>query len=72
MDERYEKMCIRDSSMADLKGDSYLIQKLKNDIYKLVESSSTVLITGETGTGKEIVAHAIHSIGGRQLYPRCV
>lgn len=46
-----------------------MIQSLKNDIYKLAESSSTVLITGETGTGKEIVAHAIHSIGGRQLHP---
>lgn len=52
-----------------LKGKSYLIRNLKNDIYKLVESSSTVLINGETGTGKEIVAHAIHAIGGRQLHP---
>lgn len=69
MEEQRSKIHQKKYSMADLKGDSYLIQKLKSDIYKLMESSSTVLITGETGTGKEIVAHAIHSIGGRQLYP---
>lgn len=69
MEAQLKKTRHKKYTMADLKGDSYLIKNLKNDIYKLVESSSTVLITGETGTGKEIVAHAIHSIGGRQLYP---
>lgn len=69
MKAQLEKTRYRKYTMSDLKGDSYLIHNLKNDIYKLVESSSTVLITGETGTGKEIVAHAIHSIGGRQLHP---
>lgn len=69
MEEQRSRIRHKKYSIADLKGDSYLIQNLKNDIYKLVESSSTVLITGETGTGKEIVAHAIHSIGGRQLHP---
>jgi transcriptional regulator with PAS, ATPase and Fis domain len=69
MEDQLRKTRYRKYTISDLKGESYLIQNLKNDIYKLVESSSTVLITGETGTGKEIVAHAIHSIGGRQLYP---
>ena len=69
MEDQLRRTRYRKYTISDLKGESYLIQNLKNDIYKLVESSSTVLITGETGTGKEIVAHAIHSIGGRQLYP---
>lgn len=69
MKAQLKKTRYRKYTMSDLKGDSYLINNLKNDIYKLVESSSTVLITGETGTGKEIVAHAIHSIGGRQMHP---
>ena len=35
----------------------------------LANSSSTVLIQGETGTGKEILAKAIHSSGDRQKEP---
>jgi len=30
---------------------------------------ATVLVQGETGTGKELVAHAIHYLGGRRNFP---
>lgn len=56
-------------SIGDLVGISKQMQDLRNQIYKLLESKSTVLITGETGTGKEIVAHAIYGVSGRQMYP---
>ena len=37
------------------------IKKLQKGIHKIAPTESTVLILGETGTGKELVAKAIHS-----------
>lgn len=56
-------------TIGDLVGSSEQMKKLREQIYQLLESRSTVLITGETGTGKEIVAHAIYGVSGRQMYP---
>ncbi|MFW6236689.1 MAG: sigma-54 interaction domain-containing protein, partial [Desulfovibrionales bacterium] len=38
-------------------------------VEKVAASSSTVLVTGETGTGKELVARALHAGGGRNKGP---
>lgn len=39
---------------------NYSMNKIKEKILKIANSPSSVLITGETGTGKELVAKAIH------------
>jgi transcriptional regulator with PAS, ATPase and Fis domain len=47
-------------------------QKMKdviNKAKKFAESDSNILITGETGTGKEILAHSIHRLGSRRKGP---
>lgn len=41
-------------------GESPAIQALKDNIHHIAPTDSTVLILGETGTGKELVARAIH------------
>ncbi|MEO6667701.1 MAG: sigma-54 dependent transcriptional regulator, partial [Nitrospiria bacterium] len=54
----------------DLIGESPALKHLFEIIAKVAPSHSTVLIEGETGTGKELVANAIHAAsprGGRSL-----
>lgn len=48
-----------------LLGQSPRVTQLKADAIDLAMSSGAVLITGETGTGKEIVARALHRLGPR-------
>ncbi len=47
-------------SFHNLIGKSYLMQNIYNLIDRVSQTDSTILITGETGTGKELVARAIH------------
>src|SRR5262245_7452729 len=49
-------------------GHSRPMQKLFHVLETVVRSSSTILITGETGTGKEVVARAIHHNSARKAY----
>lgn len=46
-------------------GNSMEIRRLKEQIRQAAASSSTVLIEGETGTGKELIAHSIHALSKR-------
>lgn len=56
-------------SIEQIIGSSNVIAELKNKIHKAAASTSTVVIFGETGTGKELVAHAIHSLSRRKNGP---
>jgi two-component system nitrogen regulation response regulator NtrX len=53
----------------DLIGNSVEILKLKKTIEKLAAAESRVLITGKTGTGKELVARKIHKSSTRSENP---
>jgi DNA-binding NtrC family response regulator len=50
-------------------GESRSMQKILQIIRLVASRRSTVLITGETGTGKEVVARAIHMAGNRSHQP---
>lgn len=50
-------------------GASPAFKRVLQDIEKVAWSDSTVLICGETGTGKELIAHAIHGRSSRNNHP---
>jgi len=50
----------RDSMFEDIVGSSEALRKVLRQVSKVAPTDSTVLILGETGTGKELVARAIH------------
>jgi DNA-binding NtrC family response regulator len=52
-----------------LVGDSHPMRQVGHIIRMVGERRATVLITGETGTGKEVVAHALHLAGPRRSGP---
>ena len=53
------------SMFEEIVGTSPALKSVLSRISKVAPSDSTVLITGETGTGKELVARAIHRRSGR-------
>ena len=53
----------------EIVGESKAIQDLKNMIDKVAPSDARVLITGENGTGKELVAHWLHEKSARAANP---
>ncbi len=50
-------------------GSHYRMQEVFEKLHKVSNSNSTVLITGETGTGKELIARAIHRHSPRKDRP---
>ena len=51
--------------MRKLIGSSPAMERLRDDILDLGQADGHVLIDGETGTGKTLVAHALHAVGSR-------
>jgi transcriptional regulator with PAS, ATPase and Fis domain len=56
-------------SFASFVGSSAVVSDLKRQARRAAQSSSPVLLLGETGTGKELLAHAIHAASPRARGP---
>src|SRR5437867_7956590 len=55
----------RDSMFEDIVGSSDVLRKVLRQVTKVAPADSTVLLLGETGTGKELIARAIHKRSNR-------
>jgi formate hydrogenlyase transcriptional activator len=56
----------RDRQFDHIVGNSPALESALSEVQRVAPTDSTVLVLGETGTGKELIAHAIHN-----LSPRC-
>ena len=56
----------RGADSADMVGDSSAMQKVYHAVEQVAPTDATVLVTGETGTGKALVARAIHTHSDRK------
>ncbi|WP_010140354.1 sigma-54-dependent transcriptional regulator, partial [Oceanicola sp. S124] len=67
MDNRQLRKELSDGGqlMKKLIGTSPVMERLREDILDLGQADGHVLIDGETGTGKTLVAHALHAVGAR-------
>src|ERR1700746_3245829 len=50
-------------------GKSSAIQRVLEQVSIVAPTDSTVLLHGETGTGKELIARAIHNLSSRRVHP---
>lgn len=66
-----ENLCLRDQIKVEqmheeIVGQSAAIRKVLLQVEQVAATDSTVLVLGETGTGKELIARAIHRLSGRK------
>ncbi len=53
----------------EIVGNTAVLRKVLGQVEQVAPTDSTVLITGETGTGKELVARAVHNLSRRKERP---
>jgi DNA-binding NtrC family response regulator len=71
-DERLPALPERKMLLPELVGDSRAMREMARLVHLVARRSTTVLIEGETGTGKEVVARALHRLSARAGKPFAV
>ena len=59
----------KEESQIEIIGNSEKIVQLKKQIEKVAKTNAWIMILGENGTGKELVAKSIHYLSSRRDYP---
>lgn len=67
--ELYLKGHVADNTFADIIGDSSIIKNIIEEARDYAQIDSPLLIYGETGTGKELFAQAVHNASPRKKKP---
>lgn len=68
---REEKLYLQDEirteyNFEEIIGDSMTLRRILEELQTVAPTDSTILILGETGTGKELIARAIHHLSARR------
>src|SRR5689334_9689312 len=58
-----------DCAFGQLIGRARALKSVLEDVERVAQTDSTVLVLGETGTGKELIARAIHDLSARRERP---
>jgi DNA-binding NtrC family response regulator len=66
---RHNHRTLENHLMQDLLGSTPAMQKVLGTISKVAPTNSSILIEGETGTGKEFIANLIHRMSNRADHP---
>lgn len=71
LDNRSLRLALADRQQLDVRllGRSPVMQRLRDQVAALAATSADVLILGETGAGKEVVARALHDLSNRRDGP---
>jgi formate hydrogenlyase transcriptional activator len=69
-----EKLYLEDElrtemNFEDIIGNSPVLRKVLDQVEAVAPTNSTVLIQGETGSGKELIARAVHNLSQRRNHP---
>jgi DNA-binding NtrC family response regulator len=60
---------LSDSRFAEIVGHSAALRGVLQEVATVAPTDATVLIYGETGTGKELIARALHHLSARRTHP---
>jgi formate hydrogenlyase transcriptional activator len=71
---KQEKLYLEDEIRSELNfeeiiGNSTVLRQVLRQVEAVAPTNSTVLIQGETGSGKELIARAVHNFSQRRKYP---